>query len=78
MAEIEIYNLCKNYGDVKALDNLCLSVEKNGFYGLIGPDGAGKTSLMRIITSLILPDSGEISVGGLDPVKDYKKLRLKL
>ncbi len=78
MNEIEIHNLCKSYGKTKALDNLNLTVEKNGFYGLIGPDGAGKTSLMRIITSLLLPDSGEVSVGGLDPVKDYKKLRLKL
>lgn len=78
MNEIEIHNLCKSYGKTKALENLNLSVEKNGFYGLIGPDGAGKTSLMRIITSLLLPDSGEIMVGGLDPVKDYKKLRLKL
>jgi ABC-type multidrug transport system ATPase subunit len=78
MNEIEIHNLCKSYGKTKALDNLNLTVEKNGFYGLIGPDGAGKTSLMRIITSLLLPDSGSVSVGGLDPVKDYKKLRLKL
>jgi len=55
-----------------------MTVEKNGFYGLIGPDGAGKTTLMRIITSLLVPDSGSLSVGGLDPVRDYKKLRLKL
>jgi len=78
MAEIEIHNLCKSYGNVRALDDFCLKVEKNGFYGLIGPDGAGKTTLMRIITSLLLPDSGTLSVGGLDPVKEYKKLRLKL
>ncbi|HNQ68246.1 MAG TPA: ABC transporter ATP-binding protein [Bacteroidales bacterium] len=78
MAEIEINNLYKSYGDVKALDNVCLSVEKNGFCGLIGPDGAGKTTLMRVITSLLVPDSGEISIGGLDPIKEYKKLRLKL
>jgi len=78
MNEIEIHNLYKSYGPTKALDNLSLSVEKNGFYGLIGPDGAGKSSLMRIITSLLLPDSGSVIVGGLDPVKDYKKLRLKL
>jgi len=70
--------LNKTYGDVQALDNLNLKVEENEFYGLIGPDGAGKTSLMRIMTSLLVPDSGEILVGGLDPVKDYKKLRMKL
>lgn len=78
MKEIEIHNLCKSYKDVQALDNLNLEVETNEFYGLIGPDGAGKTSLMRIMTSLLVPDSGTISVGGLDPVKEYKKLRLKL
>ncbi len=75
---IHIQNLNKTYGDVQALDNLNLKVEENEFYGLIGPDGAGKTSLMRIMTSLLVPDSGEILVGGLDPVKDYKKLRMKL
>lgn len=78
MNEIEIHNLCKSYKDVKALDNLDLTVEKNEFYGLIGPDGAGKTSLLRIITSLLVADSGSILVGGLDPKKDYKKLRTKL
>ncbi len=78
MSEIEIHNLCKSYGKTLALDNLSMSVEKNGFYGLIGPDGAGKSTLMRIITSLLLPDSGSLSVAGLDPVKDYRKLRLKL
>jgi len=78
MAEIEIHNLCKSFGEVKALQNLSLTVEKGGFYGLIGPDGAGKTTLMRIMTSLLLADSGSITMGGLDPLKDYKKLRLKL
>ncbi|MDD4576001.1 MAG: ABC transporter ATP-binding protein [Bacteroidales bacterium] len=75
---IEIYNLNKSFNTVKALDNLMLTVEQGGFYGLIGPDGAGKTTLMRIITALLLPDSGSIMVGGLNPVKDYKELRLKL
>jgi len=75
---IQIENLCKSYKKVQALDNLSLTVEKGGFYGLIGPDGAGKTSLMRIMTSLITPDSGTVLVEGLDPVKDYRKLRLKL
>jgi len=78
MKEIEIHNLCKSYNDEKTLDNLDLTVEKNQFYGLIGPDGAGKTSLLRIITSLLVADSGSILVGGLDPEKEYKKLRMKL
>ncbi|MCK9255011.1 MAG: ABC transporter ATP-binding protein [Bacteroidales bacterium] len=78
MYEIEIHNLCKNFGKTPALDNLNLVVKKNEFYGLIGPDGAGKTTLMRIITSLLLPDSGYLKVAGLDPGKDYRELRLKL
>lgn len=78
MNEIETYKLCKTYGKTRAIDNLSLEVKKNEFYGLIGPDGAGKTSLMRIITSLLLPDCGSIRVAGLDPIKDYQKLRLKL
>jgi ABC-type multidrug transport system ATPase subunit len=77
-SSIVINNLIKSYGSLKALDSLSLRVESGGFYGLVGPDGAGKTSLMRIITSLLLPDDGYIRVAGLDPVKDYKKLRLKL
>ncbi len=75
---VEIESLNKSYGKVQALNMLNLKVEKGGFYGLIGPDGAGKTSLMRILTSLITPDSGTVRVEGLDPVKEYKKLRMKL
>lgn len=75
---IEIYNLSKSFKKVQALDNLSMSVESGGFYGLIGPDGAGKTTLLRILTSLLIPDTGKVLVGGLDPVKQYKKLRLKL
>lgn len=78
MKEIEVQNLNKTFGKITALDNLSMSVEKNGFYGLIGPDGAGKSTLMRIITSLLLPDSGGVRVAGLDPVKNYRELRLKL
>lgn len=75
---IQIENLSKSYKKVKALQDLNLTVEKGGFYGLIGPDGAGKTTLMRILTSLLIPDSGKVIVEGLDPIKDYRKLRVKL
>jgi ABC-type multidrug transport system ATPase subunit len=78
MNEIEINSLCKTYGKITALDNLNLSIAKNDFYGIIGPDGAGKTTLLRIIASLLIPDSGSVFVAGLDSVKDYKKLRMKL
>lgn len=73
---IEVKDIHKQYGDVVALEKISLSVEKGELFGLIGPDGAGKTSLMRILMSLLLPDSGSATMNGLDVVKDYKKVRL--
>ena len=75
---IKIKNISKSYGDIKALNNISLDIEKNEIFGFIGPDGAGKTTLFRILTSLLLADKGDAIVGGLDVVKDYKKLRTKL
>ena len=66
----------KQYDDIIALDKVTLSVERGELFGLIGPDGAGKTSLMRILMSLLLPDSGSATMSGLDVVTDYKKVRL--
>jgi len=73
---IEVKDIHKQYGDVVALNKVSLSVKKGELFGLIGPDGAGKTSLMRILMSLLLPDSGSATMNGLDVVKDYKKVRL--
>jgi ABC-2 type transport system ATP-binding protein len=72
---IEANNISKNYGDIHALTDISVSVEKGRLFGLIGPDGAGKTSMFRILTTLLLPDSGNAKVEGLDTVKDYKQLR---
>lgn len=72
---IKISNINKSYEETVALKDISLNVKKNELFGLIGPDGAGKTSLIRVIASLLLPDSGSASVEGLDIVKDYKKLR---
>lgn len=72
---ISINNISKDYGTVKALKNISLQVEKNELFGLIGPDGAGKTSLIRILVSLLLPSSGSLSVANVDVVKDYKAIR---
>ena len=58
MFSISIQNLSKTYGDVKALDNVSLQVERGELFGLIGPDGAGKTSLLRILATMLLPTSG--------------------
>ena len=72
---IKIENISKSYGKVKALDNLNFNVKKGQLYGLIGPDGAGKTSLFRILTTLLLPDTGIATLNQLDTVKDYKQIR---
>jgi ABC-type multidrug transport system ATPase subunit len=61
-----------------ALDALSFDVEQGELFGLIGPDGAGKTSLFRILTTLLLPDSGEATVDGLDVVKNFKAIRQRV
>ncbi len=72
---ISIKNISKSYGAVRALDDVSFEVAEGELFGLIGPDGAGKTTLMRILTTLLLPDAGEARVLGLDPVKDLAALR---
>lgn len=71
-------NISKKYGDVQALNDVSLEVERGEIYGIIGPDGAGKTSLFRILTTLLLADSGTASVDGLDIVKDYRQIRNRI
>lgn len=75
METVITHQLTKNYGATQALKSINLQINEGEIFGLIGPDGAGKTSLIRILTSLIYADSGKASVMGLDPVRDYKKLR---
>ena len=75
MVALSANNLNKSYGTVQALKDLSLEVEKGEIYGIIGPDGAGKTTLFRILTTLLLADSGTATVDGLDVVKDYKQIR---
>ncbi|MDR0768690.1 MAG: ABC transporter ATP-binding protein [Dysgonamonadaceae bacterium] len=70
--------ISKNFGRVVALKNISLDIEKGEIFGLIGPDGAGKTTLFRILTSLILADSGHATVDGLDVVKDFRELRKRI
>ncbi|MBU0528639.1 ABC transporter ATP-binding protein [bacterium] len=75
MISIRAEHLYKNYGDVQALDDISFEVGKGELFGFIGPDGAGKTTLFRILTTLILMDKGQATVEGLDVVKDYRELR---
>lgn len=72
---IEASGLFKSFGNVKALEDVSFSVNESEIFGFIGPDGAGKTTLFRIITTLLLPDSGKINVLGRDARTDYKELR---
>lgn len=78
MNPISVQNINKSYGSIKALKGISFEVEQNELFGFIGPDGAGKTSLFRILTTLIKPDFGEASVLGLDVVDDYRTIRTKL
>ncbi|KHE69615.1 MULTISPECIES: ABC transporter ATP-binding protein [Capnocytophaga] len=75
MTSINIHNLSKSYGDTRAVQHLSLEVEKGELFGLIGPDGAGKTTTFRMLTTLILPDEGSATVEGSDIVRDYKQIR---
>ena len=77
MKSVVVKNIIKTYdkGKVKALDDISFEVEQGELFGLIGPDGAGKTSLFRILTTLLIPDTGTATVGGYDVVKNYKEIR---
>ncbi len=75
MNSLSVNNLNKSYGNIQALRNLSFDVNQGEIYGIIGPDGAGKTTLFRILTTLLLADSGTAIVDGFDVVKDYKKIR---
>jgi ABC-type multidrug transport system ATPase subunit len=78
MTAVSVHNLSKAYGAVAALRNLSFEVERGEIYGIIGPDGAGKTTLFRILTTLMLPDSGTATVDSLDTVKDYRQIRRRI
>ena len=78
MNAIEVNSLSKGYGKVQALRDVSFSVGKGEMFGIIGPDGAGKTSLYRILCSLLLPDDGTASVDGYDVVSGMKEIRRRV
>ena len=78
MNAIEANNLVKSYKSVQALKGVSFEVVKGEVFGLIGPDGAGKTTIFRILTTLILPDNGSARTDGLDIIKDYKEIRTRI
>ena len=78
MNAIEVSHISKSYGRVKALQDVSFSVEKGEVFGLIGPDGAGKTSLYRILCTLLLADVGTATVDGFDVVRQMKDIRRRV
>lgn len=76
--EVVVDNISKRYGKVEALRGVSFAVKPGELFGLIGPDGAGKSTLFRILTTLLLADEGTATVGGADVVKDYKEIRRKV
>ncbi|MCI1720095.1 MAG: ABC transporter ATP-binding protein [Bacteroidales bacterium] len=75
---IEINGISKSYGTLKALGSITFNVGRGEVFGLIGPDGAGKSTLFRILVTLINSDSGTAKVDGLDVLKDYHSIRNKI
>ena len=75
MPEILVQNLSKSYGSITALKNISFEVEKSEIFGVIGPDGAGKTSLFRILVTLLLPEKGIVELAGMNVIKDYSEVR---
>ena len=78
MTAIEVNNISKHYGKVQALKDVSFSVNKGEIFGLIGPDGAGKTSMFRILCSLLLPETGTATVDGFDVVSQMEEVRKRV
>ena len=78
MTAIEVNNISKYYGKVQALKEVSFSVKKGEVFGLIGPDGAGKTSMFRILCSLLLPETGTATVDGFDVVSQMEEVRKRV
>ncbi|WP_290535008.1 ABC transporter ATP-binding protein [Alistipes sp.] len=75
---IKVQGLTKRYGTLTALDDISFDVRRGELFGLIGPDGAGKTTLFRLLTTLLTPDAGSASVDGLDIEADYRAIRRRV
>ena len=75
---IEINHLSKQYGDIRAVEDLTLSIAPGEVFGLLGPNGAGKTTTIKMLTTLSRPDSGQCSIGGFDIVRDRQEIRRRI
>nr|MDO8087656.1 ATP-binding cassette domain-containing protein [Candidatus Sigynarchaeum springense] len=72
---IVIDGLVKRYGDIVAVDHLCLTIEKGEFFALLGPNGAGKTTTIKVLCGLLNPTSGNVSIGGFDVQGEMGKIK---
>lgn len=75
MTAIQVEHIHKSFGSIQAVQDVSFSVKKGELFGLIGPDGAGKSTLFKVLTSLLKPDSGTALIEGLHSVKAYRKIR---
>lgn len=78
MTAVRVTDIAKSYATVNALNGVSFEVAPGEIFGVIGPDGAGKTSLFRILTTVLLPSAGSAQVAGFDVVKDYKEIRQRV
>jgi len=78
MTAIEVNHISKRYGKVQALQDVSFSVEQGEVFGLIGPDGAGKSTLFRLMATLLLPDEGSIKVDGFDTISQMRQIRRRV
>ena len=75
---VKISDVSKRYGDILALDRVSLDIGEGELFGIIGPDGAEKSTLYRILATLATPDGGNATVCGLDTVRDYRRIRARI
>jgi ABC-2 type transport system ATP-binding protein len=77
-SDIEVRDLVKTFGELVAVDNLSFSVRRGEIFGLVGPDGAGKTTTMRMLAGIMAPDSGSVRVAGCDVVRDPEAVKSRI
>ena len=72
---LTVENVSRSYGELKAVDELSFRVEPGEIFGLLGPNGSGKTTTVKMILGMLDPDAGSVSVGGIDPCSDSRGVK---